>query len=795
MVLKGMRNTLILLCILLVSIRFAGAECRHDGLIQLDAIESINGVDNAQSLHDGIISIEGGIWNSPLTAIFKDSKSSVTYDLGERYSLKALYIQADNNDRYQISGSEDKRTWYQLWVVPRVAEAGMRSRGTAIDVNARYVRIAPLDGDRNYSLSEIQVYCSTPTVMPSEVQIREGMPRAHITLRALTIFLSLIIALAVVTTALAHVRRRWQPKYYRFYAGFLGVAFIATGYSLLQAVSFLCATDSLGFLDIAYSKALIAGAAAIVLSLTLFSRNRHIILMNILLSVLASLSVFAYTNYGNLHFSDQSSGEKTFVHLFDMRVYFPNAKYFPELRYDGLYLASLAAFLENEYPGWRDTESNRREIEKRIAHVRVRNLQDYSVTTADALYDDIKVVPERFTSERWEEFVRDMRWFLMSMGEGEYLATLADHGGNAAPGWMLFAHLIFNQLDANEHSLAMLGMIDPLLLFSLCLVIFRTFGLQTLLVCMIIFGTTDFAKFGATLVGSTLRYDWFCALGFAICALKTRRYLTAGSLLGIATMIRVFPVMAFFGVALCALYRLGTSVVSKRGFIAFIEYSRYVPPLKVALGGFIAFVVIFGASSALFSYPASWGMWLSKISYHASKPNVNHVALRTLVGYEPNLVASRVIQNDHPEPWVVWQETQLQTIEQRKHLLHLGALLGFMLVFLAARRKRLYQGALLGMLLVPFLSYPANYYYHYVALLPLMVPLARVRHVKANSWKSVLIVVALLLLSVLQYPTLREPWSDICFTQQAMLLMVSVVFILLTDIASPYTVFRRRIRP
>lgn len=785
-----MRNALILLFFLLFITPYVSAECREDGLVMLDAIESTDGVDNVQSLHDGVISVEGGDWSSHLTAIFRDSTSSITYDLGERHSLKALYVQADNNDRYRITASQDKRGWYELWVVPRVAEAGLRSRGTFIDGTARYLKITPIDGDRNYSLSEIQVYCSTPTAMPVGVRVREGMPRAHHTLRGLQIFLCLVIALTLVNLTLTRMRPHWVPKDSPWFTIFLCVALVALGYSFFQVLSLFSTNVQLGFLEIAYSKALIAGTAAIVLLLSLFSNNRTVF-VTILLSFLACLSIFAYTNFGNLHFRNHYSQEKTFVHLFDMRVYFPNAKYFPELRYDGLYLASLAAFLEEEYPGWRSTANNRREIEERIAHVRVRNLHEYSVTTADTLYEEIKQIPDRFTAERWSEFVRDMHWFLKTMGEGEYLATLADHGGNAAPGWMLLAHLLFNQFDANEHSLSLLGMIDPLLLFALCFVIYRTFGLQTVLVCMIIFGTSDFAKFGATLVGSTLRYDWFCSLGFAVCALKTGRYYIAGALLGIATMIRVFPVVGFLGVALCALYRLGVSVIRKRGFLSAISYSRYLPPLQVALGGLLVFVVIVGASSALFSYPASWGMWLSKISYHATKPNVNHVALRTLVGYEPDLVASRVIRSDHPEPWIEWQETQLQTIEQRKYLLQFGALFGFLLVFLAARRKRLYQSALLGMLLVPFLSYPANYYYHYVALLPLMSPFGRLQSAQKIKWRSILVVVVILFMSSLQYLTLREPWSDICFTQQSVLLISSFIFLLLIEIAVPYVTLRR----
>ncbi|MCB9029762.1 MAG: discoidin domain-containing protein, partial [Deltaproteobacteria bacterium] len=734
---------------------------------------SSHGVLQSELVHDSVVSEDGGIWNSHLASIFSSTDSYVVYDLGESHNLKAGYIQADNNDYYDVSISDDSINWRTLWTVPAVNEPGLRPRIAKFNDKARFIKVSAIDGDGSFSITELQLFCQTPQGMPFNTLRNLGVARGEILLSHLKLLLGLILFAALLN---------FKPK---------NETLLSKGLSFLSALAHLTAIYffvellllflngyGFGYMQIAFSKALIAAAALGILFLSMLKRE-SLSFRNISLSILAALSIFAYTNYGELHFTNHISGKKTFVHLFDMRVYFPTAKYFPELKYDGLYLGSLAAYLEDKFPGWRDKPELEEQIRYDLKGVRVRDLHDYTVTTADTLFPEIREFPDRFSSNRWEEFLQDMIWFVRTMGDSDYLGTLADHGGNAAPGWMFLSYLLFNNFDASQLSLTLLGLIDPLLLILLFVSIARTFGLQTALVAAIIFGTTDFAKFGATLVGSTLRYDWFCALGFAACAIKVRRYFLGGALLGLSAMIRVFPVAALVGVVLCSIYALGRDIFSRRIFNPKKLWIRHRAPIHIGVGGAAVIAALFIGSTALFSYPNSWGMWLSKIGHHATKPNVNHVALRTIVGYKPELVAQKIMQKDNPEPWIKWQEEQKNTLEQRSLYLKLGTFFGLGLIFLAARRKRLYQAAMLGMLLVPFISYPANYYYHYIALLPLVAPFVANRRYLPN-----LVSISLLLVCALQYRTLLEPWADVCFTWQSFLLLGAFVFIPLTFIVS-----------
>ena len=65
------------------------------------------------------------------------------------------------------------------------------------------------------------------------------------------------------------------------------------------------------------------------------------------LSVCGALAAASFANLGRAQFVDHCGGPG-YVHNYDMRVYYPVAKYFRELRFDGLYEASVAAFIADD---------------------------------------------------------------------------------------------------------------------------------------------------------------------------------------------------------------------------------------------------------------------------------------------------------------------------------------------------------------------------------------------------------------------------------------------------------------
>ena len=482
-----------------------------------------------------------------------------------------------------------------------------------------------------------------------------------------------------------------------------------------------------------------------------------------MLAALAVLAVASYYEFGRLNFRNEADGGRpSFVHTWDMRHYFPLAKYFRELRFDGLYFASAAAWLDDE-PG--------AATDARLQRVRIRDLRDNQVGTLDRFRDAMAEVKARFTPERWEAFRKDMRWFRETMGTGGYLGTMTDHGGNATPVWVLTAWLLYAGLPANELVLTLTGLIDPLLLALLFFCIARTFGTRAMLVTLIVFGVTDFAKFGATLVGSSLRYDWLVALGLGICALRTRRWALGGGLIAYGGLIRAFPAVGLIFLGVPVLLEAIDFFRAKKRLPRLRELEHAIPFLRVAAGATATVVVLVGLSVVLFTWEAGWGAWLAKIVPHADKPNVNHVGLRTVIAYEPENVAAKIIDWSNPEPWWRWQQTQNAAWERRRpiYLLAAAALIG--MCAWAARRRRLDQAALLGMMIIPALFYPANYYYHYVLLLPLLAVARREDGGAPPEVPFVIVSLAFLAMCAAQYLTLGTRWADECFTWQTWLLL------------------------
>ena len=388
-----------------------------------------------------------------------------------------------------------------------------------------------------------------------------------------------------------------------------------------------------------------------------------------------------------------------------MRVYFPAAKYFDELGYDGVYLASLKAYSEEELDG---------QLEP-IANVEVRDLRDYQMRTVDDLRDEIQGVDGRFSAKRWAEFKRDMSYFWGSLGRRAYLDSLRDHGGNATPAWLLAAYLIYGSAEAEESTLLVGAILDPLLLLLLFVAIGRTFGLRAALVCMVAYGATTVYQFGSNWGGSTLRNDWMVLIGLGVCALKRQRWTLAGILLGWAAMIRAFPALALLFLAAPIGWQMLSSLRRGEGGAGSVKELK--PLLELGAGVLVVALALGAASTAVFGWEESWGAWSEKIALHAIRPNVNHLGIRALVSFDAdNLWGALRARGEDPE---LWGPRTAETMRDRGWLILLGMLFYTSLAIRACRNLRLSDAALIGTMMIPVYLYPSNYYLHVAFLWPL----------------------------------------------------------------------------
>ena len=744
-------SLLLAYCLLLV----ACAETSTPGPISLGTPASSQGVRHPERLTSGTRALEGSPWNSPEASIFYD-RGYVVFDLGESTPVASIYIQGDNNDEFIVELSDDGRSFAEIWRAERVPDQGLRGRASPeLEDRGRFVRLRARGGDASVSVAEFQVFETRPSTWPPRVPWKihwHDELRAQVALFVLAAFFALVVlfhgfgnrwwwrvawgmAVTVAAVAITELVRAWP----------VSVAVV----DQLRAVS-------------------ASVALCVVLRLGLWAGRADRRALMVTLGFAALASVLTFYNLGHPQFFNQAQAKPSYVHTWDMRVYFPTAKYFDELGYDGVYLASLAAYAEDVLGGSLDT----------IGTQTFRDLRTYEITDVQTEREAIRRIKERFTPERWAEFKRDMAFFRRSMGGPGYLDTLRDHGGNATPVWLLAASALLGRAQAGESTFLWSALLDPLLLLSFLVVAWRTFGPRAALVCMVVFGATTFPMFGSNWGGSTLRNDWMVLLGLGVCALQGRRWILAGVLLSWSAMIRAFPATALAFLAVPAVWSLWQHWrdVKAGEPLTRGQPSAHAEVARVALGAVLTVSILLVASGSLFGWQKSWGDWADKVTMHADKPNVNHVGLLTLAGYDPNHTFGAL--RSRGEALERWIPLQLETRAQRRWFTAGAMLLFTLLAILATKEARLSDAALVGTLMIPIYFYPANYYLHCVFLWPLLLagrgPPYGSRHWTVGA-------AAVLLLCVLQYfgpeGYLRyTEWSGLLVGLIAVLLLVVIHF-------------------
>jgi hypothetical protein len=366
-----------------------------------------------------------------------------------------------------------------------------------------------------------------------------------------------------------------------------------------------------------------------------------------------------------------------------------------------------------------------------------------------------------------------MRYFRMTMGTKDYLFTLTDHGGNATPVWILVANLIFSPTTASDATLVAGAMIDPLLLFAMFVAIARTFGLRTMLICLTVFGTTDFYMFGSNLVGSTMRYDWMAALGLGACALRKERWALGGGLLAYAGLTRAFPALAVLFLVAPAAWRAFDDWRAQKSSLSWSALVHREAPLAKSLLGAAVVVVVLGlATSLAFSFFGTWDAWLHKVAVLSKDAHLNHVGWRTIVAFDPDMTLASL--QALPQP-LDWQAVQRATLASRRWVYLAGIVAFAVLALMACRGKRLEQAAMAGLFLVPVVFYPANYYCHFICLLPLFAAGgAGFADRRDFAWASFMA----LDICFLQYFTIADGKSDVAFFSQSVLLLAALLAIL-----------------
>jgi hypothetical protein len=640
-----------------------------------------NGAEHAERLTDGTLAANGDFWNTALTGLLPSSQATMTFDLGSEMPIAAAFIQADNNDRYLLEGSVDGSMYTTLWEAPPVRGSGLRVRTSdTITGRARYLRLSAAGGDGAYSVSELQVFSVVPASWPEPPGGRGNSESSPLTQWIL--LLGIACGFFLLVGCHGSARRG-------------ALAAIAPVGAAVVFLSNLRGPPPFTDQDVSMLRAVLALVAVLaVLRPFLWQRRERVIdgrRITMLLGGIAFLSLACFFNLGRAQFWDAKQRQPSYIHNYDMRVYFPVAKYFHELKYDGLYLASVEAYIENT-PGT-SVQS--------LANIELRDLRNHEMRRVHEVADQIQTISQRFTPERWNEFKRDMRYFHETMGR-DYFTTLTDHGGNATPVWLTVAHFMYAHASASNGLLFVTGLLDPLLILLFAFVAGRTFGWRTAFVCVIIFGATDLYMFGTDWAGSTLRNDWMAALGLGVCALKVRRWYLGGALLAYAGMIRAFPGVAVMGLAVPPLWWLWDRRSSRPSWR---ELARTHEGSLRAIGAAAVTVLALVALSSIVLSPSAWVGWAKKAAVLTSGYHVNHVSYHSIISTD----------------YETWELADGWTHSFPRIALYALGIVGFgVLTLRAARNRAPHHAAVIALFMIPVAFYAANYYHHYVFLLPLI---------------------------------------------------------------------------
>jgi hypothetical protein len=383
------------------------------------------------------------------------------------------------------------------------------------------------------------------------------------------------------------------------------------------------------------------------------------------------MALWAFLNLGTPQFFDSGQGRKTWLHHYDMRTYYPIAKYFPELRFDGVYAASVLAVAEGQ----------RRPLEDLDAQP-IRDLRTHVLTNVRDSKAHLLAVRARFSPERWALFQEDMNYFRRAMSDGGFLGSMNDHGGNATPVWFLVARALFSSAPASDATLWR-GVIADLFLLALAfLALGWAWGPRTAFLAMTVFGAMDFYQFGSNWFGATLRHDWLSLWAIGLALLHKRKFALAGAAFAWSAWIRAFPAMTFVTLSFPVVWvSVKFLVQGQRQRVR----EALKPLLRVVLGVGVASLVLVGLSVVIFGAD-SWTEWLRKVQALDRDNHLNNISFRTYISIDKG----------------VWVATVVGS---------LGALL------VVLRRGSLARAAAWGVALVPIVFNPANYYLHSMFLL------------------------------------------------------------------------------
>jgi hypothetical protein len=366
-------------------------------------------------------------------------------------------------------------------------------------------------------------------------------------------------------------------------------------------------------------KALIveAGLALIVASYFFERGERLERAFQTLFMVLATLSAFAYTNFGQFHY------RAGIVHTHEQYHFFFGSKYLEELRYDALYDASIVALAEE------DARAARRIVP--------RDPMTFEMAPNPLGTPRADEVRARFDDTRWEAFREEVRFFVKDRQLGARVLT--DHGNTGSPTWAMVASLFTRTIPLSDSGMNAYALLDMALMAAFFASVFWAFGARTGYLTMIVGLCVPIVH--DWLGGSILRMDWIFALGMAWCCFGRKKHALAGAFIGYAVATKLLAGLMVLPLGLAML--------------AYAVKARRLPREHVVVVGtaIVTALVFVGMSAAYFGGFQIWKDYDARMlvtlheHYYSNQHSFRDIFLQALhigslrdLGWSPQPVAA-----------------------------------------------------------------------------------------------------------------------------------------------------------
>ena len=467
------------------------------------------------------------------------------------------------------------------------------------------------------------------------------------------------------------------------------------------------------------AKALVAGAALLCVLYERSQRRRPVseATKRFAALMLAAAALLCYFNGFRYTYPP-------FWHHSDLFHYYMGAKYFPELRYDGLYRCTAIAQDQLGTVVWKQAATGqtfRLDMtgEVRSPEKRIRNLGgDNLLAPLGDLLEHPERCTARFSPERWSAFKADVTFFRIIADKAYWEGMQQDHGYNPPPAWTILGSFLANLRPASAHTMQLLASLDLIYLAGAFAMIWWAFGWRVFAVAGVFLGCQAAAPASWT-AGAFLRQDWFFYLVASACLARRRWFKLAGASIVYAGLLRIFPILIVAGwltVAGAYLIRRGRLARSHRNLL---------------VGGLMAAAIIVPASLRVAGSRSYQEFYTHSLRIHDRTPLTNHMGLPVLISYAFGGGASSgrmavTVDGKLADPLEAWKRMRAERYERYRWLdVAVVTISGVFFVRIVRAVGRPWVAGGLGQVFIVLGAQLTSYYYSFLVLSALLTKARR----------------------------------------------------------------------